>query len=274
MNQKEEAALKKCSERIKKDFDPNYPSLYSLYANDVITHDDMENIMAMGSRETKATKLLTILPRRGPNAFTSFRNFLKKEYDWLAKALDSAFQHQTKKSSDDETHKNLVQVVNKELVPLVFSGHFSYADHRDHISQTITKVGYLTTMLEQKVYKALGLSQNPGSKVSLEKLIEAKLKEDRSVEALTTEIQTLKKRLKQEEKLKKEIEGLKSSIENMKKKLKENQKVIKDSKNESRLLKKKNEKLIKEMEVLERENQHMKKELGSFKSGCEIKELF
>lgn len=45
MNAKEEAALKKCSERIKKDLDPTYSFLHSMTVKDVITHEEMETVM-------------------------------------------------------------------------------------------------------------------------------------------------------------------------------------------------------------------------------------
>lgn len=228
----------------------------------------------MGTRESRVTKLLTILPRRGPNAFTIFRNLLRNDYDWIVKELDDALKYQVKKASEEDTHKNLTRVVNKQLVPLVFSENFNYADPRDHISQTIIKVGYLATMLENKVYKALDLPEKPKKKLSVDKLITEKLREDRSVESLTKEIQDLKKRLKQEEKLRKENEELKTRIENNKKTVREHQKQIKECRNENKLLKKKHDKVLKEKEVLEGENKSMKKELESVTSGCEIKEMF
>lgn len=231
-------------------------------------------IQAHGTREEKVTKLLIILPRRGPNAFTQFRNLLRSDYDWLAESLDNALQTQTKKQADEQTHRNLVKVINRQLVPLVLSGNFKYADDRDPMSQTITKVGYLTTMLEQKVYKALNYPQTPRKTMSIEKMIETKLNEDRSVETLTSEILELKKKLKAEEKSKREVENLKLTVETMKKKEKNQQKMTKKYISDNSALKKRYEKLLKEKEGLDIENQRLKSELETLKSGCEIQEMF
>ncbi|KAL4217989.1 hypothetical protein ACF0H5_022727 [Mactra antiquata] len=274
MNPKEEAALKKCSERIKKDLDPTYSFLHTMTIRDIITHEEMETVMALGPREAKVAKLLTILPRRGPNAFTQFKNLLEADYNWLAELLQIAVQTQSKKLADEQTHKNLVKVINRQLVPLVLSGNFKYADDKDPMPQTITKVGYLTTMLEQKVYKALNFTQTPKKTVSIEKLIEMKLNENKSVESLNTEIVDLKKKLKSEERSKKEVENLRITVENMKKKAKDHQKHTKKYNTDIATLKRKNEKLSKEMEALQIENQRLKKEMESIKSGCDIQEMF
>lgn len=59
MNHKEEAALKKCSPRIKKDLDPTYSFLHSHVVEQALTHDDMETIMV--SQHLKLIKVFNML---------------------------------------------------------------------------------------------------------------------------------------------------------------------------------------------------------------------
>lgn len=56
----------------------------------VLTEEDEEEITAQPTRRKRCVKLLEILPRRGPFAFTNLRDALDKEADHLASKLREA----------------------------------------------------------------------------------------------------------------------------------------------------------------------------------------
>jgi DNA repair exonuclease SbcCD ATPase subunit len=231
-------------------------------------------IQAISVSLERVTKLLTILPRRGPSAFTTFRNLLSKDYHWLAEDLDAALRIKRKDATKEEIHLKLINVINNQVVPLVFPETFNFVSSKDHIHHTITKLGDLTRILEKRVLKALELMKTSTKTICIETLINEKLKADRSADALSTEIKELKRRAKQDEKLKKENETLKSNIEILKKKLKENSQVIKDGKKHYSHLKREKDEATKKVEQLKREIQCIKKEIESTNSMCEITPLY
>ncbi|WAR17737.1 CRADD-like protein [Mya arenaria] len=88
MDQKERRALDKCFESFLRDLDPTTSFIHSLYAEGVLTEEQVDRISKTTSRETQVALLLRFLPHRGPNAFTIFKDKLEKDYKWLAKKLD------------------------------------------------------------------------------------------------------------------------------------------------------------------------------------------
>ena len=58
-----------------------------LYANDILSENDRDSIQGITGQKPKSEKLLDILPRRGPEAFDRFVQFLDKEQPFLAVLL-------------------------------------------------------------------------------------------------------------------------------------------------------------------------------------------
>ncbi|KAL4217988.1 hypothetical protein ACF0H5_022726 [Mactra antiquata] len=273
MDLSEERALQKCAERIRKDVDPSYSFLYDLYTQKVITHDDMETIMGLPSTNAKVAKLLIILPRRGPEAFSSFKTYLKKDYKWIAEALDKELLNLSKKRNDNRLQANLVRVVNRKLVPLVFSQAFDYAEANEPMQKTVNKIEYLAKKLESNVHAALEMSIPQKINLSIDKLIEEKLKSERSEES--TETRKLREKVQQlEDKLRKETDTLKGEITSMRQAGRKQQKVMQQTTKESKLLKTKNTKLMKDMEKLMADNKNLKQAMNSMKSQNMIHEMF
>ena len=187
------------------------------------------------SRETRVALLLRILPHRGPNAFTIFKQKIAKDYPWLAKKLTDELKRL--QSGQVSINKRLITTLQTQLVPLVYPENASYemCDESAHPSIIIQKLCELLTSLQRKCYKALDVDTDV-NKTPLHKLIEERLKQDVKKEAtydleeLSKEVRDLKKQLKEAVKLKGENEKMKQLAERQKEKLKDYAKMTRDVK--------------------------------------------
>ena len=59
-----------------------------LRQQDIFDVDDEERVMAATTTKDKMRVLLTLLPLRGPRAYTVFRQALITDYEWIVKDMD------------------------------------------------------------------------------------------------------------------------------------------------------------------------------------------
>lgn len=263
MQQKERRALDKCFDELLRDLDPSTSFLHSLYAENVLTEEQIDRISKNTSRETQVAMLLRYLPSRGPMAFTVFKEKLSKDYPWLSEKLTEELRKL--QSGQVNINKKLLTVIATKLVPLVYTD-LSFADLCDenaHPAIIIQKLSDLVNNLELKCHKALDMKTE--MKFPLHKLIEDRLRLEKSsnmegnLNDLSREVKDLKKQLKEAVKLKGDNEKLKQIVNRQKEKLKDQTKVIQELKKKKQEL----EKLRKETETLRYEVETLREQLRS-----------
>ncbi|XP_045181593.2 uncharacterized protein LOC123540556 [Mercenaria mercenaria] len=265
MDQKERRALDRCFDGFLRDLDPSPSFLHSLYAENILTEEQMDRISKISSRETQVAMLLRYLPHRGPNAFTVFKDKLEKDYPWLAQRL--ADELKKLQSGQASINKRLISVIETQLVPLVYPGGSGYdmCDEKAHPGVIIEKIGDLLNSLELKCHKALDITTIGKHKTPINKLIEDKLKQEKkkefneNIDDLSKEVKDLKKQVREIVKLKGENEKLKNVISRQKEKLKDYSKMSRDSKRHKQDM----EKYKKETEMLRYEVETLREQLCS-----------
>ncbi|XP_060569386.1 uncharacterized protein LOC132727813 [Ruditapes philippinarum] len=265
MDQKERRALDKCFDGFLRDLDPSTSFIHSLYAEGVLTEEQMDRISKISSRETQVAMLIRFLPHRGPNAFTVFKDKLEKDYPWLAQRL--ADELKKLQSGQASINKRLVTTIETKLVPLVYSGGagFDMCDEKAHPGVIIEKLGDLLNSLELKCHKALDITAIGKHKTPIHKLIEDRLRQEKrkegneDVDDLNKEVKDLKRQVREMTKLKSENEKLKTVISRQKEKLKDYNKMSRDSKRHKQDM----EKFKKETEMLRYEVETLREQLRS-----------
>ncbi|KAL4217987.1 hypothetical protein ACF0H5_022725 [Mactra antiquata] len=259
MEQKERRALDRCFDNFLHDLDPSPSFLHSLYAEGILTEEQIDKLSKISSRETQVAMLLRYLPHRGPTAFTVFKDKLQKDYPWLAKKLDDELRKL--QSGQASINKRLVSVIENQLIPLIYQeGHeYEMCDEKAHPGLIIQKLGDLITNLEMKCHKTLDIQIGTNHKVPLHKLIDERIKQERKksadcdVDELNKEIRDLKRQIKDLVKHKSENEKLKTTVERQKMKLRDYNKMTRDvkkHKQDMEKFKKESERLKCEVETL------------------------
>ncbi|KAH3859773.1 uncharacterized protein LOC127871997 [Dreissena polymorpha] len=240
MEAKERRALDKCFEGFLRDLDPTPSFLHSLYAEGILTEEQMDRISKTTSRETQVALLLRILPHRGPKAFTIFKEKLEKDYGWLAQKLDEEVRKL--QSGQASINKRLITIIESQLIPLIYTDGSSQpmVDEKAHPGLIIQKLSDYLTNLELKCHKALDVSILGNYKAPLHQLIEEKLRRFKDekkkvpveveVDDVQKEIKDLKRQLRDMMKLKAENDKLKNIVDKQKEKLKDYNKMTRDTK--------------------------------------------
>lgn len=265
MDQKERRALDRCFDSFLRDLDPSPSFLHSLYAENVLTEEQMDKISKIPSRETQVAILLRYLPHRGPEAFTIFKDKLEKNYPWLAQKLSDELKKL--QSGQASINKRLISVIESQLVPLVYPEGTNYdmCDEKAHPGVIIQKLGDLLTNLELKCHKALDVTALGKHKMPISRLIEERLRSEKqrvvndNLDDLNKQVKELKKQVRDVIKLKGENERLKNVVERQKEKLKDYNKMSRDSKR----YKQEMEKLKKEADILRYEIETLRDQLRS-----------
>ncbi|XP_076236256.1 apoptotic protease-activating factor 1 [Calliopsis andreniformis] len=70
------------------DVDVNNGVIQPLKSEYILSNHDVESIQSCKTKQEKAEKLLDILPSRGPYAFDTFRQALRRHYEWISEDMD------------------------------------------------------------------------------------------------------------------------------------------------------------------------------------------
>ncbi len=81
-------------ETLLDDLDPVEVADY-LYSKGIFTSEHKNKVVHQSPAKEQNRKLLDMLSRRGPGAYTAFRQYLRREMDWLSKALDKTVVHRS-----------------------------------------------------------------------------------------------------------------------------------------------------------------------------------
>ncbi|XP_071142409.1 girdin-like [Mytilus edulis] len=268
MDPKQLRALNQCHRDILRDLDIDKQFLLSLYIDNLITEAQSKDIEHETSRRAKASKLMEVLPRRGPSIFPQFVNKLRRDYSWIAGKLDTEYEKAQKEMPKDINSK-LIDVINNQLCPLVYG-----VDDQNSLLPSETHPGHLVNQLSDTVhtlqyrsYRALGIStRDPATTyMSLPRLIDRKvhslqnsfneMKSSLSEEKKKnkTNIPVDKKSTKEATKMKKELEKMKEANKKLDSSLKGRNKKIQSLSCENLTLQTQNRQLRDRVEELEKE---------------------
>ncbi|KAK3586917.1 hypothetical protein CHS0354_008513 [Potamilus streckersoni] len=270
MDPKEKRALDRCLDDLLKDFDPTPAFLHALCSENVITEEMMDKIMRLPARETQVSALIRCLQKRGPQAFTIFKNKLEQDYSWLSKKLEDELKKL--QSGQNSINRRLINVIEHQLVPLIkipqqrgLSGDSNNSDLQ-HPGVIIQYLNDLLIQLHTQCNKVLRNTVNSQEdRQPLCVLIEQSLQDmkqnavEEGLTDLSKEVKDLRKQLKDVLKYKTENDKLKVIISKQKEKLKELAKLQKEEKRH----KLEKQKIIHENEQLKFEIMNLKEQIQS-----------
>ncbi|XP_060569388.1 GRIP and coiled-coil domain-containing protein 2-like [Ruditapes philippinarum] len=104
MEERHRSALRRQRPRICEDLDLGTKFYAELIQAKIFKEDQIEQIKAQSTTRDQVTKLLDLLPKRGPDAFEKFVTLIRKDYYWLAVELekDAKFQSIQKVSTGNQ----------------------------------------------------------------------------------------------------------------------------------------------------------------------------
>ena len=112
MNSSEKHRLQKNYRRLL-EVDTSQVTPY-LVENGTLTFDDEERIGAQETSQDRMKKLLQMLPNKGRNAYSNFRESLLESHDWLVTALDdtdmSELEEYPMDTSESESGTGMVYI--------------------------------------------------------------------------------------------------------------------------------------------------------------------
>ena len=86
MEDKHRILLKENRRDLARDLDVDTAVSY-LYSRSILSENDRDEILALKIQLAKSEKLLDVLPKRGPEAFDAFVQFLDENQSFLSKLL-------------------------------------------------------------------------------------------------------------------------------------------------------------------------------------------
>lgn len=111
MLKRDRKALQKCSAVLCKQMVVDELLIQSLQAEDILTESMAESIMAEQTSQKRSWRLLLLLPKRGPKAFSSFCSALSEtEQQHLCDLLLQSPQTDSISSEDELEGKSMQQV--------------------------------------------------------------------------------------------------------------------------------------------------------------------
>ncbi|KAK6168179.1 hypothetical protein SNE40_022057 [Patella caerulea] len=93
MNAIQKSVLKRQTPKIADGIIMNEDILSALLANEIFQSSMIDIIRAESTPTNRAYKMLELLPKRGPEAFSGFIDIIQKDYPWLATSLQSEVDH-------------------------------------------------------------------------------------------------------------------------------------------------------------------------------------
>ncbi|VDI34283.1 Hypothetical predicted protein [Mytilus galloprovincialis] len=194
-------ALDQCHPDILRDVDIDKQFLLRMYIDNIITQAQSEEIEQETTRRAKASKLLEVLPRRGPSCFRQFVNKLRQDYPWIAEKLDTEHE-KAKREIPKDINTKLLDVYNNQLCRLVHGlyDQSSVLPLETHPEYLVNQISDSVRILHSRCYRSLGISlrdQDPiMTCLSLSQLI------DRKVHCLQNSLTEMKWSLHEEKKKK------------------------------------------------------------------------
>ncbi|WAR17749.1 CRADD-like protein [Mya arenaria] len=173
MDPKERDALDKCFHDFRKDLILSGTFLHSLYVDKIITEAHIQQINSKDSEEAKVTLLMSILPRRGPNAYKIFLAILKKDNDWLAGKLELELSNL--KSDRQSFPKRVSEIIKLQLNPLLHGSREGPTFDENCPDEVIKVLEKSLRTLDVKCQKALNEPVAKSQRVPLPLMIKGKM---------------------------------------------------------------------------------------------------
>lgn len=182
------------------------------------------------SRRAKTSKLMEILPHRGPSCFPKFVNKLRRDYSWVAIKLETEFKKAQKEIPKD-IKKKLIDVYNNQLCPLVYVGkdHSNILPPETHPHHLVKQLSESVRTLKINTYDVLGkiARDPPTTDIPLPSLIDQRFQSFlNGMKRNKTNVNVEQKYGKEVTKIKKELDKqkqafkqLQSSLQGKKKKI-------------------------------------------------------
>ncbi|CAC5379368.1 unnamed protein product [Mytilus coruscus] len=264
-------ALDQCHPDILRDVDIDKQFLLRMYIDNIITQAQSEDIEQETTRRAKASKLLEVLPRRGPSCFRQFVNKLRQDYHWIAKKLDTEYE-KAKREIPKDINTKLLDVYNNQLCRLVHGVYdqSSVLPLETHPEYLVNQISDSVRILHIRCYRALGISLRDHDPVitclSLSQLI------DRKVHSLQNNLNELKWSLYEEKKKKNKSniivldQKYEKEITKMKKTLEKQKEAYKKLEHSMKVKTKQMQSLSKESTVLQTQNQQLKERVQELES--------
>ncbi|XP_050389534.1 death domain-containing protein CRADD-like [Patella vulgata] len=112
MNAIQKSVLKRQTPKIAEGIIMNEDILSALLANEIFQSSMIDIIRAESTPTNRAYKMLELLPKRGPEAFSGFIDIIQKDYPWLATSLQSEVDHVSGSSKKTE---NILNDIRKKV---------------------------------------------------------------------------------------------------------------------------------------------------------------